>query len=41
MTDLTHDHACGLPARQPPIGYRCESKNSGAVPAKGVREGLR
>jgi len=39
LTDLHHDHACGLAQSPSLIGYGCEASKSGAVPAKACVSG--
>lgn len=39
LTDLDHDHACSLAAEKVTMGYGCESKKSGPVPAKACAAG--
>jgi hypothetical protein len=39
LTDLDHDHACSLPSSRALVGYGCEAKKSGPVPAKACARG--
>jgi hypothetical protein len=40
LTDLDHDHACSLsPADRTLMGYGCDAKSSGPVPAKACARG--
>ncbi|MBX3188630.1 MAG: hypothetical protein KF819_16555 [Labilithrix sp.] len=39
LTDLDHDFACSLAAERAVMGYACEAKKSGPVPAKACAAG--
>jgi glucose/arabinose dehydrogenase len=39
LTDLDHDHACSIAAERAFVGYACEAKKSGPVPAKACAKG--
>lgn len=39
LTDLHHDHACSLSTERALVGYACDAKKSGPVPAKACTGG--